>query len=198
MWWTELEAQAQRLQAMQPYVDPSAQVAPGALLQGAVRIEAGAVVCHGACISGPVVVGAGCRVGNYAMVRGPASLGAGTRLGYAVEVKNALLGRDVSVGPLCFVADSKLEDGAYLGAMVRTSNHRLDGRTVTVRSDDGEHDTGLEKLGCLVGAHARLGIQVIVLPGRVVAPGALFGPRITIERNLPPGRYRLRQVLERF
>lgn len=64
---------------------------------------------------------------------------------------------------------------------------------------DGETvDTGLEKLGCLIGARAALGIQVIILPGRVVAPDSIFAPRITIEKNLPPGRYRAIQQLEAF
>jgi bifunctional UDP-N-acetylglucosamine pyrophosphorylase/glucosamine-1-phosphate N-acetyltransferase len=59
-------------------------------------------------------------------------------------------------------------------------------------------DTGLEKLGCLIGAGASLGIQVIILPGRVVPPDSSFAPRITVEKNLPPGRYRLAQKLESF
>lgn len=198
MWWTELQAQAERLRSLQPHRGAGARIAPGALLEGAVRVEAGAVVCHGACIAGPVVLGEGCRIGNYAMIRGPTWIGPGTCVGYATEIKNAIVGHGVRIGPLCFVADSWLEDEAYLGAMVRTSNHRLDGKTVVVRIDGAEHDSGLEKLGCLVGARARLGIQVVVLPGRVVAPGSLFAPRITIERNLPAGRYRLRQALERF
>jgi bifunctional UDP-N-acetylglucosamine pyrophosphorylase/glucosamine-1-phosphate N-acetyltransferase len=45
---------------------------------------------------------------------------------------------------------------------------------------------------------ASLGIQVIVLPGREIAAGATFAPRITVERNLPTGRYRLTQTLESF
>jgi bifunctional UDP-N-acetylglucosamine pyrophosphorylase/glucosamine-1-phosphate N-acetyltransferase len=59
-------------------------------------------------------------------------------------------------------------------------------------------DTGHEKLGCRVGAGAALGIQVIILPGREIAPGSVFGPRITVEKNLPVGRYRLPQQLETY
>ena len=59
-------------------------------------------------------------------------------------------------------------------------------------------DSGLEKLGCLIGANAALGIQVIVLPGRVIAPNSIFAPRVTIEKNLPTGRYRHAQQLEAF
>ena len=77
----------------------------------------------------------------------------------------------VTIGPQCFIADSKIEADAYLGAQVRTSNHRLDKKTVEVMVDGERLDTGLEKLGCLIGARAALGIQVIVLPGREIAAG---------------------------
>ena len=137
-------------------------------------------------------------IGDLAVVRGPTQIGNGTRIGFATEIKNAIIGECVTIGPQCFVADSKLESDVYLGAQVRTSNHRLDKATIKVMVDGEAVDTGLDKLGCLIGARAALGIQVIVLPGRVIAPDSLFAPRVTIERNLPPGRYRPTQQLEAF
>jgi bifunctional UDP-N-acetylglucosamine pyrophosphorylase/glucosamine-1-phosphate N-acetyltransferase len=132
------------------------------------------------------------------MIRGRTIIGDGTRIGFATEVKKALVGERVAIGPQCFVADSKIENDAYLGAQVRTSNHRLDKRTVEVLVDGKRVDTGLEKLGCLIGARSALGIQVIILPGREIAPDSIFAPRVTIEKNLPTGRYRLAQPLENF
>jgi bifunctional UDP-N-acetylglucosamine pyrophosphorylase/glucosamine-1-phosphate N-acetyltransferase len=133
-----------------------------------------------------------------AIIRGTTSIGDSCRIGFAAEIKNALIGNGVTIGPQCFVADSKLEQQAYLGAQVRTSNHRLDKRAVEVMVDGRRVDTGLEKLGCLIGARAALGIQVIVLPGREIAADSLFAPRTTVERNLPAGRYRPSQTLEQF
>ena len=80
-------------------------------------------------------------------------------------------------------------------AQVRTSNHRLDGKTVHVRLDDEDIDTGCEKLGCYIGPGARLGVQVIILPGRYIAAESTIGPRITIEQNLPKGKYILKQEI---
>ncbi|HEY0503984.1 MAG TPA: acetyltransferase [Lysobacter sp.] len=198
MWWTELAEQARGLDGLHGAIDPQASIAPDATLKGRVSVGAGSRICAGAYIEGPVVIGRDCLIGNNAMIRGATRIGDRTRVGFAAEIKNAIVGDDVAIGPQCFVADSKVEEGAYLGAQVRTSNHRLDRRTVTVVVGDACVDTGLEKLGCLIGAHASLGVQVIVLPGRVIAPGTLFAPRITVERNLPSGRYRLAQTLEAF
>jgi bifunctional UDP-N-acetylglucosamine pyrophosphorylase/glucosamine-1-phosphate N-acetyltransferase len=206
MWWRELEEQERRLSALTEVVgrssiDPAADVADSAVIDtssGPVEIGPRTQICAGARICGPAVIGADCMVGNLALVRGPVVVGDRSRIGYATEIKNAIIAQDVSIGPQCFVADSKLDAGAYLGAQVRTSNHRLDGQSIAVMIDGERVDTGRTKLGCLIGAGSALGIQAIVLPGRVVAPGSTFGPRITIERNLPAGRYRLAQQLETF
>lgn len=198
MWWNELRIQHERLKNLESYVHPRAHVATSAVLVGAVHVEEGARVCHGAYIEGPVVIGHDALVGNNAMIRGSTVIGSGTRIGFATEVKNAIIGSNVSIGPQCFVADSKIDDEAYLGAQVRTSNHRLDRQTVKVLVDGGQVDTGLDKLGCLIGARASLGIQTIILPGRIVAADSLFAPRITIENNLPTGRYRIKRALESF
>jgi len=205
VWWRELERQAADLArsgaAGELRIDPTADVAETAVVDasfGPVIIGARTRICPGAFIQGPVVIGADCLIGNLAMVRGATAIGAGSRIGFATEIKNALIEEEVSIGPQCFVADSKIERGAYLGAQVRTSNHRLDKRTVEVLVDGERVDTGLEKLGCRIGARAALGIQVILLPGREVAPDSIFAPRVTIEKNLPTGRYRLAQPLENF
>jgi UDP-N-acetylglucosamine diphosphorylase / glucose-1-phosphate thymidylyltransferase / UDP-N-acetylgalactosamine diphosphorylase / glucosamine-1-phosphate N-acetyltransferase / galactosamine-1-phosphate N-acetyltransferase len=206
VWWRELQAQEREFGALltDPHVadvHPSAFVSDSATLdtsRGAIFVGARSRICDGAYVQGPVAIGADCLIGNLAMIRGSTSIGGGTRIGFAAEIKNAIIEDDVTIGPQCFVADSKIEREAYLGAQVRTSNHRLDKDSVKVLVEGEWVDTGMEKLGCLIGAGSSLGIQVIVLPGRMIAPGSSFAPRITVEKNLPPGRYRLAQQLECF
>jgi bifunctional UDP-N-acetylglucosamine pyrophosphorylase/glucosamine-1-phosphate N-acetyltransferase len=198
MWWSELERQAGQMRGLKTLVHPSARIAATAVLDGEIRVDEGVVICHGAYILGPVHLQAGCLVGNNALIRGPATIGAGSRVGFAAEIKNAVIGSGVAIGPQSYVADSVVEDDAYLGAQVRTSNHRLDRQTVKVIVKGQQVDTGLEKLGCLIGARALLGVQTIVLPGRVIAPDSLFEPRFTVSKNLPAGRYRVRQEIQFF
>ncbi|MEK8400539.1 hypothetical protein P2N20_18120, partial [Escherichia coli] len=52
-------------------------------------------------------------------------------------------------------------------------------------------------LGCYIGQRSRLGVQVIILPGRIISPNTQLGPRVIVERNLPAGTYSLRQELIR-
>lgn len=204
MWWAELEALPARIAEAakrEPALDPTAHVDPDAVLDtstGQILVGARTRICRGATISGPARIGADCLIGNQAMMRGPMWVEDGVRIGFSTELKNAIVETGVAIGPMCFVADSRIEAEAYLGALVRTSNHRLDRETVQVMVDGEIVDSGRDKLGCLIGARAALGIQVIVLPGRIIAPDSLFGPRITVERNLPPGRYRLEQRIETY
>jgi bifunctional UDP-N-acetylglucosamine pyrophosphorylase/glucosamine-1-phosphate N-acetyltransferase len=206
MWWRDLQAQRDLWpQSAGPghplVVDPTAIIADGVVLdtrEGPITIGPRTNICHGAHLQGPLAIGADCMIGNLAIVRGATRIGDGSRIGFSAEIKNAIIEERVTIGPQCFVADSKIERDAYLGAQVRTSNHRLDKANVTVMVDGAAIDTGLDKLGCLIGARSALGIQVIILPGRVVAPDSVFAPRITIAKNHPPGRYRPIQQLETF
>ncbi len=195
MWYERLKRSADALARLPHSVHSSAKIEDTAVLLGNVAVGSDTVICRGAYIEGPVQIGKDCLIGDSVKIRGPVYIGDGTRIGYAAEIKNAVIDCGVTIGPMCYVADSVVNDDAYLGAMVRTSNHRLDRQTVKVIHDGHMYDSGMEKLGAHIGARASLGIQVIILPGRVIASHSIFGPRITIEKNLPAGRYTLKQEL---
>lgn len=165
---------------------------------GAIELGDYVRVGAGAKIVGPVAIGDNTIIGDRALLRGPLVIGKDCLVGFSAELKSAHIGRRVAIGPMCYVADSTLDDDVYLGAMVRTSNHRLDRQNVKVVHEGTTVDTGMKKLGCHIGARSSLGVQCIVLPGRIIAPDSQFGPRITIEKNLPSGRYRLRQEIESY
>lgn len=204
MWWNEIAHLGPCLvddPRLSSGIAPTARVDPGAVLDdtgGPIAVGADTVICAGATLKGPIIIGQNCLIGNQALVRGAALIGDDVRIGFATEIKNAKLGSGATIGPMCFVADSRIDEEAYLGAQVRTSNQRLDRAPVAVIHEREWVDTGLPKLGCWIGARAALGIQTIVLPGRVIAPDSLFEPRFTIDRNYPQGRYRARQTVEAY
>jgi len=195
MWWDDLASTRGALVAdlRQDQIDPAAVIEPGATVEGPVQIGAGARVCAGAIIRGPVKIGAGTLIGNGAVVRGPTSIGENCLVGLGTEIKSSVIGDEVALGPQSYVGDSLIESGAYFGAQVRTSNHRLDKKNVTGLVDGMVVDTGFEKLGCHIGSGAAIGIHCVILPGRSVSGGAIVGPGIVIQKNLSAARYRLCQ-----
>jgi gamma-carbonic anhydrase len=87
-----------------PQVDPSAYVAPNAVLCGDVRVGADARVLFGAVVTaedGRVDIGARCVIMENALVRG--------RAGHPVR-----LGDDVLVGPHAHVNGAEVGDGSFL------------------------------------------------------------------------------------
>jgi UDP-N-acetylglucosamine diphosphorylase/glucosamine-1-phosphate N-acetyltransferase len=140
--------------------------------------------------NGPVRLDDGVRVEGPARLVGPLYVGAGTTIfGGSVGAS--------SIGPVCKVrgevADSvllgfvnKAHDGflghAFLGRWVNlgafTTNSDLKNNYGTIRvwTPDGDRDTGLIKVGCLVGDHVKTGIGTALNTGTVVGAGSnVFG-----------------------
>ncbi|RMH88375.1 acetyltransferase [Lysobacter pythonis] len=176
-----------------------AEVHPTATLdasQGPIAIGHGTKVCENAVIRGPVIIGEGCIIGTNTVIRGATFIGDKVLIGNGAEVKNAIIEDEASLGPYSYVADSIIREAVFLGALVRTSNYRLDDRNIEVMNALGERvDSGTMKLGACIGKRAKLGVGCIVFPGRTIAADSQFGPGINITKNLPTARYSLRQEL---
>jgi gamma-carbonic anhydrase len=139
-----------------PTVDPSAYVAPTAVLCGDVRIGAEARILFGAVVSGEdghVEIGARCVVMENALVRG--------REAHPVE-----LGDDVLVGPHAHVNGSVVGDGAFLATGTSLFPGSRVGRAAEVRINGVVHvNTVLED-----EAMVPIGWVAVGNPARIVAP----------------------------
>ncbi len=142
-----------------PTVDPSAYVAPTAVLVGDVRVAAGARILHGAVLTaedGAVVVGRDTVVMEQALVRG--------RRGH-----DARLGDAVLVGPHAHVNGSTIEDEAFVA-------------TGAAVFPGGRIGAGAE-----VRIHGVVQVNSVLLPGALVPIGwvAVGDPA----QILPPDRH---------
>ena len=68
---------------------------------------------------------ANCLIGNFAFIRPGTIISNGVKLVLPPKLKCGYWS-EATIGPQCFIADSVVANQAYLGAQVRTSNHRLD------------------------------------------------------------------------
>ena len=160
--------------------------APVVLGEG-VRIEPGVLldVRHG-----PIVLGDRVDVRAGARLEGPVYAGDDSRLlGGPVSVLSAgpfsyLRGEieEVTTFGYCnkahdgFLGHAVLGRWVNLGAMTTNSDLKNTYGTVRVGPPDATVDTGLIKLGCLVGDHAKTGIGTLLNTGTIVGAGSnLFG-----------------------
>lgn len=73
-----------------------------------------------------------------------------------------------------------------LGALTTNSDLKNNYGPVRLQLEDGEVDTGLTKLGCFLGDHAKTGIGTMLNTGTIVGPGSnLFGSEMPPKR-VPP------------
>jgi carbonic anhydrase/acetyltransferase-like protein (isoleucine patch superfamily) len=97
-----------RHRGLEPTIDPSAYVAPSAVVVGDVRIAAGARILHGAVLTaedGAVVIGVDTVVMENALVRG--------RQGHPTQIGSAVM-----IGPHAHVNGSTVEDEAFIATGV--------------------------------------------------------------------------------
>jgi bifunctional UDP-N-acetylglucosamine pyrophosphorylase/glucosamine-1-phosphate N-acetyltransferase len=139
----------------------------------------------GAHVVPPALLDHGAVVGHNALVRG-SIVGRKSVVGFGSEVARSYLGDGVELHHN-YVGDSVLDDDSSMGYGAVTANYRLDGRTVPMLVGKERIDTGRMKLGAIIGAGARLGVNASTMPGVKIGPGAILGPNLRLTRDLQAG-----------
>ena len=171
-------------------------LAAGAEVPSDVRIDtsAGQVYIHPSAsvnqfvrIEGPCYIGANAEVRHVAYLRRGSWICDGAVVGHATEVKNSVLLPGAKAPHFNYVGDSILGFGVNLGAGTKLSNVRNDRREIRLTLGDGTRtDTGLRKLGALVGDGCEVGCNVVTNPGTILAPGTMVNPNETVTGWLGP------------
>jgi bifunctional UDP-N-acetylglucosamine pyrophosphorylase/glucosamine-1-phosphate N-acetyltransferase len=161
-------------------------VESGATLEGEVLIEEGAKVRGGSYIQGPTIVGAGAEIGPNCYVRPSTSIGPKAKVGNACEVKNSILMAGTHVPHQNYVGDSILGERCNLGAGTKVANLRLDEAPVKVIWKGLEVDTGLRKLGVIMGDDVKVGINASIDAGTIIGEESFLGPGAHVRGNIAP------------
>ncbi|HCB90477.1 MAG TPA: UDP-N-acetylglucosamine pyrophosphorylase [Ruminococcaceae bacterium] len=141
-----------------------------------VWVAKSARVFDSAYLHGPCIIGPETEVRQCAFVRGNALVGAGCVVGNSTELKNVILFDHVQVPHFNYVGDSILGYRAHMGAGSITSNVKSDRTPVTVRTGEGRIETGLKKMGAMLGDHVEVGCNSVLNPGAVVGRNTTVYP----------------------
>lgn len=140
-------------------------------------VGAGAVIEPGSYIAGSAYIGDGVTVRHGAYVRDGCILLAGSLIGHASEAKNALLLPGAKAPHFAYVGDSVLGHRVNLGAGTKISNLKItssNDSTVQFEIAGEKVDTGLRKMGAILGDDVQIGCNA------VLNPGALLGPKCIV------------------
>jgi bifunctional UDP-N-acetylglucosamine pyrophosphorylase/glucosamine-1-phosphate N-acetyltransferase len=176
-------------------LEPDVALLPGTHLKPGCAIRSGAVIGPfttledtevgvGATVDRTVargaVIGAGASVGPFTYLRPGTELGAGAKAGAYVEIKNSAIGENAKVPHLSYVGDATIGEGTNIGAATIVANY-----------------DGVAKARTVVGPHAKIGADTVLVAPVEVGAGAYTGAGAVIRRNVPPGALAVTEARQR-
>lgn len=144
-----------------------------------------AKVFDSAYIAGPCIIDSGAELRQCAFVRGKAIVGKGSVVGNSCELKNVILFNKAEVPHFNYVGDSILGFHAHMGAGAITSNIKADRKNVVIRDGDERLETGLRKMGAMLGDWTEIGCNCVLNPGTLVGPHSNVYPLSMVRGVIP-------------
>lgn len=143
-----------------------------------------AKVAPTAYLGAPCIIGANTEVRHCAFVRGSALVGEGCVVGNSVELKNVILFDSVQVPHYNYVGDSILGYKSHMGAGSITSNVKSDKSLVVVHTQQPV-ETGLKKMGAMLGDFVEVGCNSVLNPGTVIGRHSNVYPTSCVRGVIP-------------
>ena len=144
------------------------------LLKEGVLVGEGVKIAPTATIEGPTVIGAGTEIRPGAYIRGSVITGEKCVIGNSSELKN------------CVLLNTVHGNYAHMGAGSICSNLKSDGKNIVIHGDE-EYETGLRKIGGILGDHADIGCGCVLNPGTVIGKNTSVYPLNALRGVFPEG-----------
>lgn len=107
-------------------------------------------------------------------------------VGNSVELKNVILFDNVQTPHYNYVGDSILGYKSHMGAGSITSNVKSDKTLVVVRCGGEAMETGLKKMGAMLGDRVEVGCNSVLNPGTMIGRDSNVYPLSCVRGVVPP------------
>ena len=144
-----------------------------------------AKVFESAYIHGPVIICKDAEIRHCAFIRGNAIVGEGAVVGNSTELKNVILFNKVQVPHYNYVGDSILGYKSHMGAGSITSNVKSDKKLVIIKDGKEQIETGLKKVGAMLGDNVEIGCGSVLNPGTVIGRNTNVYPLSSVRGVVP-------------
>lgn len=154
------------------------------LLKEDVLIGENVSVSPTATIEGPTIIASGTEIRPGAYIRGSVIISENCVVGNSTELKNCVLLEKVQVPHYNYVGDSILGKKAHMGAGSICSNFKADGKNIVVHGQTN-YETGLRKMGAMLGDGADIGCGCVLNPGTVIGKRTSVYPLTSLRGVFP-------------
>ncbi len=151
-----------------------------------VDVGQGSKILRGSVIEGPVCIGKNCKIGPNCYIRSYTSIGDECHIGHACEVKNSLIMDHTNIPHHNYVGDSVIGQYCNLGSGTKIANLRFDKKPVTCIINGHRINSGLKKLGVIMGDNVQTGINSMINVGSIIGNDVYIGPGSLATGNIMP------------
>ena len=138
------------------------------------------------CIDGNIWIAKSATIAPTASITGPCIIG-NCVVGNSTELKNVILFNNVQVPHYNYVGDSILGFKSHMGAGSITSNVKSDKTIVTINYQGEKLNTGLKKMGAILGNYVEVGCNSVLNPGTVIGSNTNVYPLSSVRGFIPRG-----------
>lgn len=150
-----------------------------------VWVHKSATVFSSAYLGAPCIIGPRTEVRQCAFIRGSALVGADCVVGNSTELKNVILFDHVQTPHYNYVGDSILGYYSHTGAGAITSNVKSDKKLIVIHNGDEQIETGLKKIGAMLGDYVEVGCNSVLNPGTVIGRHSNVYPTSCVRGVIP-------------
>src|SRR5206468_10554811 len=109
-----------------------------------------------------------------------------TKVGNPTEMNNSILMAGIHLTHQNYVGDIIFGERCNLGAVTKVATLRLDEAPIRVLWRGLEVDTGLRKLGVIMGDDLKVGINASIDAGTIIGEESFLGPGSHARGNIAP------------
>ncbi len=185
--WDLLIANRLALDSVEFKAGVHGDVDPKATIIGRVYVAEGSTIGPCSVIEGPAYIGENVSIGPNAHIRPYTVMLGGSKAGFSTQIKASILMEHAKAPHLNYVGDSILGEHVNLGAGTITANLRFDDKPVRMTVKGVRVDTGMRKLGAVIGGYTKTGINVSIMPGVKIGARAVVWPGCMVSRDVESG-----------
>ncbi len=146
------------------------------ILDNNVWISKSAVIDDSVNIIGPCIIDEGAVIRNSAYIRENVIIGKNSIIGNSTEIKNSIIFDECQLPHFNYVGDSIIGYKTHMGAGSIITNLKLNQSNITIKDINNIIDTGLIKMGAIIGNNVQIGANSVIYPGTIINSNTIIYP----------------------